>query len=39
LSISKDFLHHSPSGQLDKKSFIEYYKKLNPKEGAGDSFE
>jgi len=24
---------------LDKKSFIEYYKKLNPKEGASDSFE
>jgi Ca2+-binding EF-hand superfamily protein len=35
----QDFLDHSPSGQLDKKAFIEYYKKLNPREETTDSFE
>ncbi|CAF1520805.1 unnamed protein product [Adineta steineri] len=34
-----DFLHHCPSGQLDKKAFTEYYRKLNPREGFNDSFE
>ncbi|CAF1095428.1 unnamed protein product [Rotaria sp. Silwood1] len=34
-----DFLQNCPSGQLDKKSFVEYYKKLRPREETNKSIE
>ncbi|UJR22077.1 hypothetical protein I4U23_025143 [Adineta vaga] len=34
-----DFLHHCPAGELDKKAFNEYYKKLQPRNETINSFE
>ncbi|CAF4032607.1 unnamed protein product [Rotaria sordida] len=35
----EDFLNHCPSGRLDKQAFIEYYKKLYPREETNKSIE
>ncbi|CAF0772664.1 unnamed protein product [Adineta ricciae] len=34
-----DFLHQNPSGELDKKTFIDYYKKLHPQHELSTSFD